>query len=44
MQLYLYLDDILILRDLHHAVEQSFQTTLQVLTQAGFIVNLKKIT
>ena len=42
VQLYPYLDDILILWDLSHEVDQSVQKTLQVLTQAEFIVNLKK--
>ena len=38
VQLYPYLDNILILGE----SEQSVQTTLQVLSQAEFIVNLKK--
>ena len=38
VQLYPYL----ILVELLHEVEQSVQTTPQVLTQAGFIGNLKK--
>ena len=42
VQLYPYLEDILILGKLPHEVEQSVQTSLQVLTRAGFIVNLKK--
>ena len=41
VQLYLFLDDILILGDLPHKVEQSVQKTLQVLNRVGFIVNLK---
>ena len=40
--LYPYLYDILILGESPGEVEQSVQTTLQVLTWAGFIVNLKK--
>ena len=36
-----YLNNILILGELPHEVEQSFQMPLQVLTRAGFIVNLK---
>ena len=42
VQLYLYLDDILILGDSPHKVEESVQKTIQVLTQVRFIVNLKK--
>ena len=42
IQLYPYLDNILILGESSREVEQSVLTTLQVLTQAGFIVNLKK--
>ena len=42
VQLYPYLDDILILGELPREVEQLVQTTIQVLTRAGFIVNLKK--
>ena len=42
VQLYPYVNDILILEDLPNEVEQSVQVTLQVLIQAGFIVNLKK--
>ena len=40
-QLYPCLKDILILGESSSEVEQSVQTTLQVLTQAEFIVNLK---
>ena len=43
VQLYPYLNDILILGDSPHEVKQSVQKTLQVLTRAGFIVNLKKL-
>ena len=42
IQLYPYLDDILILYDSPCEVKQSVQKTLQVLTRAGFIVNLNK--
>ena len=42
VHLYPYLNDILILGESFGEVEQSVQATLQVLTQAGFIVNLKK--
>ena len=42
VQLYQYLDDILLLGDSPHEVQQSVRKTLQVLIQAGFIVNLKK--
>ena len=42
VQLYPYLDDILILGELPRKVAQSVQTTLQVLVRAGFIVNLNK--
>ena len=41
MQLYPYLD-ILILGESSREVEKSVQTTLPVLTKAGFIVNLKR--
>ena len=44
VQLYLYLDDILILGESPCKAEQSVQTTLQVLTRAGHIVNLKSQT
>ena len=40
--MYPYLDDILLLGDSLHNVQQSVQMTLQVLIRAGFIVNLKK--
>ena len=39
---YPYLDNILILGESPREIEQSVQITLQVLTRAGFIVNLKK--
>ena len=42
VHLYQYLDDILLLGDSPHEVQQSVRKTLQVLIQAGFIVNLKK--
>lgn len=42
IHLYPYLDDILIQGESVGEVEQSVQATLQVLTRAGFIVNLKK--
>ena len=42
IHLYLYLDDILLLGESSRELEQSVQTTLQVLTRAGFIVNLRK--
>ena len=41
-QLYPYLDGILVLGEPPRKIEQLVQTTLEVLTQAGFIVNLKK--
>ena len=40
--MYAYLDDILILGDSPHEVQQFVQKVLQMLTRAGFIVNLKK--
>ena len=40
--LYPYLHDILILGQSVGEVEQSVQATLRVVTQTGFIVNLKK--
>ena len=43
VQLYPYLDDILILGDSPREVKLSVQKTLQVLTLAGFILNLKKL-
>ena len=42
VDLYPYLEYILIVGESSREVEQSVQTTLRVLTQAGFIVNLKK--
>ena len=42
VQLYAYLDDLLIVGDSEVEAVQSVQETIQVLIQAGFIVNLKK--
>ena len=42
MGVQLYLDDILLLGESPRELEQSVQTTHQVLTRAGFIVNLRK--
>ena len=42
VQLYPYLDDVLILGESPHEEEQSILMSLQVHTRAGFIVNLKK--
>ena len=42
VQLYAYLDDLLIVGDSPLEVTESVEKTIQVLTQAGFIVNLKK--
>ena len=42
VQLYPYLNHVLILGESPFKVKQSVQTTLQVLSQARFIVNLKK--
>ena len=42
VQLYAYLDDLLIVGDSEVEAAQSIQETLQFLIHAGFIVNLKK--
>ena len=42
VRLHAYLDDILILGDSPQQVQQSLQMTIQVFTQAGFIINVKK--
>ena len=42
IQLYPYFNDILLLGELSRELQQSLQTTLQVFTRAGFIVDLRK--
>ena len=39
--MYAYIDDLLVMGQAEE-VTQSFQKTIQVLVQAGFVVNLKK--
>ena len=42
VQLYTYLDDLLIVGDSKVQATQSVQKTIQVLIHAGFVMNLKK--
>ena len=42
VQLYAYLDDLLVMGEPAEEVAQTVQETIQVLLQAGFVVNLKK--
>ena len=42
VQLYAYLDDLLVMGESKVEVAQSIQTVIQVLIHAGFVVNLKK--
>ena len=42
VQIYTYLDKLLIVGDSEVEVAQFVQKTIQVLVQAGFVVNLKK--
>ena len=42
IQIFIYLDDILIVGNNHWEMEWTIQTTLKTLTQTGYIINLKK--